>query len=72
MSEAQIIEYKGQKAIAIYLRDKTNLVKARKLMKKIEKLKNRDFDNPFRIKSQSLYYMPGQKLQTGWIERKLT
>ena len=60
MSEAQIIDYKGQKAIAIYLRDKTNLVKARKLMKKVEKLKSGDFDNPFnRFKSKSLFQLPG-------------
>lgn len=41
MFEAQIIEFKGDKAIAIYMRDLTHFVRARKLARKIEILKNK-------------------------------
>ena len=39
MFEAQLIDFRGNKAIAVYLRDMTNLMKVRKLTARIEKLK---------------------------------
>ena len=40
MFEAQIIDFYGDKAIAIYLRDMSDFVKVRKQARKIERLKN--------------------------------
>ena len=39
MFEAQVIDFRGAKAIAVYLRDMTNFVKVRKLTRKLERLK---------------------------------
>ena len=54
MFEAQIIEFKGDKAIAIYMRDLTHFVRARKLARKIEILKNKNPELSLPPKSKSL------------------
>ena len=54
MFEAQIIDFRGDKAIAIYLRDMTHFVRARKLARKIEMLKNNRPEFMLPPKSKSL------------------
>ena len=53
MFEAQIIDFRGNKAIAIYLRDMTNLMKVRKLTSRIEKLKKKTLNQSVSVQSQN-------------------
>ena len=51
MFEAQVIDFRGNKAIAIYLRDMTNFMKVRKLTSIIEKLKKKTLNQSVSLKS---------------------
>ena len=57
MFEAQLIDFKGEMAIAIYMRDMTNFVKTKRQKKQIERLKERQGQvnlTPYKAKKISL------------------